>query len=667
MRFEQTTFTMGIVKGIPLLMGLSMIAGLVACGGSGSSSHTTPPPPTITVSLSSTPASLYLSDIVPVSATVTNDSSNAGVTWSCTPASSCGTFSASSSASGTAVYYMAPGTATSNVVITATSKASSSATKSSAAINVSGFGLAAGQYVFSVSGTDSAAGPNGSTTSPYAIVGAFSWDGSSTIAGEQDYSDYNHNVAPTPGNAPPAAATIASGTVATNADGTLSITLVYGAAVFSGGPTQITLNVSMVSATKGLLIENDSWASGKGELDLQAAAPLPALANGYAFFGNGLDVHGLPMSIGGVIKVDGSGTISGAGSVFDINDGCGSPAGTACVPGAVLSDQSIGPSTVTGPDSLGLVSFNLSSSCSLCGGTLTPIILHGYMIDAAHIMIVENWLNDNLSGSPISGMAIGQGSATGSFSTLGAAATMAFRASGSDSNGILQTAGALTLNPDNSVTGILSFNDTTNQTTQGGVALAAESTSTPCSGGSNTTTACYTVDPTGRVTLTNITDGATFTYNLQMYLTGEGHAFVISMDSTASATPDELGGTAGQQSGTLSASSLSGSYALTVDQFVAGIEQDGAGEFYSDGASNLTGFYNLNAIFTNPSGCTAPCLASDQTFKNTFAAGSANGVVKVTAAGSSGNTFTAYLIDNTQGYVIEDDNTELTLGDFIQH
>ena len=83
------------------------------------------------------------------------------------------------------------------------------------------------------------------------------------------------------------------------------------------------------------------------------------------------------------------------------------------------------------------------------------------------------------------------------------------------------------------MSGTLSFNDVSRQTPQGGTTLAAGAT--------------YSVAKTGDVTVTSLSGGTAkyaFTYNLQLYLTGDGHALVISMD-----TADVLAGLGFQQTG----------------------------------------------------------------------------------------------------------------------
>lgn len=86
------------------------LAFLSACGGgssSGGGGGTTPQPIMVNF-LSLPPAAMTVGGNVGVSATVTNDSANAGVTWSCTPAGACGTFNPTSTLTGNSTTYTAP-------------------------------------------------------------------------------------------------------------------------------------------------------------------------------------------------------------------------------------------------------------------------------------------------------------------------------------------------------------------------------------------------------------------------------------------------------------------------------------------------------------------------------------------------------------------------------
>ena len=100
-----------------------------ACGGGGN-----PNPPAISVGLSpTTPSTVTAGQTASLTALVSNDSSNAGVTWSVTcNGSSCGTFNPTSTASGAATTYSAPANVPTGgtVTIVATSVADGTATAS---------------------------------------------------------------------------------------------------------------------------------------------------------------------------------------------------------------------------------------------------------------------------------------------------------------------------------------------------------------------------------------------------------------------------------------------------------------------------------------------------------------------------------------------------------
>ena len=478
--------------------------------------------------------------------------------------------------------------------------------------------LAPGNYVFSLTGADA----NGNGT--YTVAGVFTVNGVGAITGgEQDFSDFNvyeHD-------------RITSGGIAASADGNLIITLNTGDIHVGVNGTE-TLDATLVSSSKALITEFDASASSSGELDLQATG-LTTPSGGLAFFLLGLDSTDNPLAVGGIINVDnsgGAGGISGTGSVFDINDN-----------GAPLAKQSFTPSAVTAPDALGLVTFTLNNSVAGVG----EITLVGYMVDASHIRLVENYSVDLLSGTT-GGTALGQGASTGGFTTSSIEGkSFVFGTAGYDFvTGGLDVAGIVTANANGTtVGGNLSFNDITTHNAQGGTAIT---------GGT------YTVDSTGRVTATGVTDGATFTYNLQIYLDGNGNGQVISMD-----TADVLAGPGvGQTSGSFTAASFSGNYAVDLTTLVPSggflFEQDGVGTVAADGVGKLTGFLDVN----ESSGVPVPDLAvSNSTFAVTATNGVFTGTITDPVSGNA-DAFTYYLADTTTVVAIENDASQLTLGLF---
>jgi hypothetical protein len=101
--------------------------------------------PAIAVTLNKSTASVQTTQSTSVTATVANDSQNKGVTWALSGAgcsgAACGTLSAASSASGTAITYTAPGSVPTPAVVTLTAKSVTDTSKTAAvAITITGTG-----------------------------------------------------------------------------------------------------------------------------------------------------------------------------------------------------------------------------------------------------------------------------------------------------------------------------------------------------------------------------------------------------------------------------------------------------------------------------------------------------------------------------------------------
>jgi hypothetical protein len=146
--------------------------------------------------------------------------------------------------------------------------------------------------------------------------------------------------------------------------------------------------------------------SASGTMDLQTwTSSSPALSGGYAFVVSGSDfASGSPSAIGGILNIDSlpgnPNNISGKGSVTD-----------QTLAGTLTAFQPLS-GAVSNPDSFGAVTLNLTVP-----GFLTPTLqFTGYIVDATHIQLIES---DNPAGAggigSTAGVAIGQGSATGTF------------------------------------------------------------------------------------------------------------------------------------------------------------------------------------------------------------------------------------------------------------
>jgi len=484
-----------------------------------------------------------------------------------------------------------------------------------------------GTYVFHLAGEDYH--PSTQNSSPFFVSGAFTVAGGVITQGEEDFADYEGVASALPIQS-------LGSSISLTSDGNLQIKLYTGMSgpVILGVSGTQTINVSLVSSTSARIAEFDASAMGTGTMDLQSSPAAPS--GGYAFFVAGLDNNTFPLAVGGIVNVDGSGTISGNGSVFDLNDGQNTKNGLG-----VQTAQLFSPSTVSAPDSFGRVIFTLTPSNTSIG----QIMLVGYEVNSATIHLVE--IRDGLLGA-MGGTAFGQGSNTGNFSNNSISGfTYAAGARGGDAVGRAQLAGALAFNSDGSVTGQVSFNDLATQIASGSIAAGAT----------------YSVDPTGRVTVSSLTatdptSGKTYgPAAFQLYLDGSGDAPIVSMY-----TGDATGGIGFQQT---AGASLSGSYAISaigaasVTNPTTGITSiypwGAVGQASAGNGGLATGFTDLD-VLANPQ------AAGTQTPAVSLAGAQNNTGYTIAGLGyaSTANQYTYYVIDSNRGFAIETDAVQLS-------
>jgi len=569
-----------------------------------------------------TPASLEVNAAVTLNATITNDTSaNPQVKWAVTcGGTACGSFNPTTTTNEAQTTYTAPAAIPPGNVVAVTATSVTDPTKSATAmitITKQGSTLANGTYVFQLSG------PAGYDAS--FVTGVLLAQNGMITGGEQDIAEYtqdsdggNYSVTQF--------SSITGGSYATTPDGNLQIT-------YNSDYGTYTLNGVLASSSQGFVAQLYG-SLGSGTLDLQTGTAAPS--GGYAVSLYGGDEFNSSAWIGGVVNVDSAGGISGAGSVLDVDD----PS-----LGSVYSgEQNLGAGTVSTPDQYGRVQIELNPAGS---STLPILYLTGYIVDSTHIRLVETGDNSgsNSFQGVLGGLALGQGTNTGQFSAnsiIGSSYVLG--ASGEDAAGNLQLAGVITVNTGGTVTGTLNWNDLTAKGTQAPLAV----------------TGSYTVDPTGRVTLTGLTDGSTFNYSMHLYLTGNGNGLLLSND-----TADTFVGQAFQrQAGAFSGASLSGSYGFN------GGQADLGAEF---GAATVVGMVTA-AVDSGVGALTGFADSGDGAADFALAGGftpDASGVFTGTLSGldaasrATVNSMTFYLVDNSRAVAIETDNSQLTLG-FMQ-
>jgi len=552
-----------IRKWILLLLSVAMVALLAGCGGSATNVQNPPAPAASTVSIAfqpMPPEAISLSATATLTAVVSNDSSNAGVDWSllCQSGANCGTLLPLHTASGAAATYMPPATISGNSQ-TFTIEAFATADHSKnvvAAISVTGFASnLKGTYVFETKGIDA----NG----PFQLAGVIVLDGNGGItSGEQTHSDYLLSVSDP----------ITGGSYYIGPDGRGTLTI--NTADQNIGQLGVeNLSLVFLSNSQALIATLDnpnlqpSFETSSGTLDLQTSTTAPT--GGYAFAVNGTDLSSQPMAIGGIFKIDSPNAISGTGSVADQDD-----AGVV-FPSATLSG------TLTTPDPFGSLRFNLTTAFAS-----TPIQFTAYLVDALHIKLIESDIKGSGAGfGSTAGIAIGQGAATGTFtSSKSFSGNYVFDILGQDLSGLptsLASLGEFTADASGNLSN--GYND---ELLEGlGVAI--------CDSFSGT----YTLDSngTGRVDssikFSSNGPGPEFIF----YLTGNGNPPLV-LD--ADVNLGSLGvGLANPQSAP--PFSWNGEYGLNFTQGNGSLENDGTGQITVNGTSNtLSGVIDTNLSFS---------------------------------------------------------------------
>ncbi len=345
----------------------------------------------VIVSLITVPSVVTGGQSVSLTAAVSNDSSDAGVDWSCS-GGSCGTFTPAHTASGASTVYTAPATAgTVTVVATAAADATAQDSLVVSVVPVGSNGLLSGTYVFAVQGQNETGG--------YAAAGTLVADGAGLITGgEQDYADPSRQAGPDS----------LAGTYAVGPDGRGSINLSVSNSDLPQKGVE-TFSITVVSAGHALIMQFDGAATSSGSLDLQSASALdPAAISGpFAFTSQGEDLSiQLPIARGGVLSMTASSGSVTAGTYFE-ND-------------AGITTSSAVTGSVTAPDAFGRGTLDLSVGVSYVYYAVQGRVLRLLEADSPSFVTAGSLFGQGDAGL---GGTFSNASLTGNFALAGAGGT----------------------------------------------------------------------------------------------------------------------------------------------------------------------------------------------------------------------------------------------------
>lgn len=613
--------------------------------------------PPVTVTFSQVPSTVPAGSSASMTATVANDPSNKGVTWSVScGSSSCGSFNPTATASGAATTYTAPATPPTGGTVTV--KATSGA---DSAVSVTSVVSITAPQAVSISYT--APPPGSLVTGAQASIIA-------TVVNDTSNAGVDWSV------------TCTSGGSGCGSFG-LAHTVSGGATTFTAPLTAPSNGAVTITATATATEKSSTPATAVATVTINSAGRSGLLVGQYAFSLSGTDAKGFYAAAGSVI-LDGNGnvksgeedfadtggvhpTASLTGTYVIGNDGRGtmtltSSDTTVGVDGiqtldfAVVSTQqallvefdtsatSSGSLALQTPSSFSQMAITGGYSFTLSGVDLTnaaaPLDLGGVVTadgkgnltgiaedvndggsvtsstptgtytvpdsygrgtvtlgsTATYTYYVVNSGAFELLETDTSGLTLGSALTQGSaptFSLASLSGSYAFTASGKSGSGAL------------AIGGLLGFDGNGNVTA--GTMLDVNNAGTVASG---SPTGTYTVAANGRctVTLSAATGGVA---QFAMYLAANQDPQMLELDSGLTSS-----GTAISQTSSISAATFKGSYAGVLDFTTSSGERDADAEITSDGVSSLTGTADLNTF-----GGSSP-LRSNTTLTGSFTANS---------------------------------------------
>ena len=406
-----------------------------------------------------------------------------------------------------------------------------------------------GTYAFSMSGTDNTAGFSISR------IGSFHADGQGniTMAIEDvndggSFSTFNFTAAP-------------ASNYTMSSDGRGVLTLSHPDVVNPSVADNFTFSIALDSTSSGLMIETDGSSTMSGNFRLQSISS--TFATAYAFDVSGVDL-GNQTSASFIGQFTTNGVNGVTGGEMDVNDGASPTGASTLQPGTITLDatnfSNFGRGTMTLNTTLNSQMLNLSYVF--------------YVVDGSHLVLVENDTVAATSGSAIAQTAVPATVAAfpGSFvfAVGGAAISQGLF-------GGLARAGRFTSDANGNITNL-----SVDEDFSGGV------NAFPKGGGFSNVTLTIDAAGTGRGTLnfTDVTRNQPFQYVFYMASVTQG----FIQDDSPNVVAD---GSITAQSGTFTASSMAGSYAINWSgvNLANGFEEDFVGVIPVSSASsnNISG------------------------------------------------------------------------------
>jgi hypothetical protein len=421
------------------------------------------------------------------------------------------------------------------------------------------------------------------------------------------------------------------------------------ASLNTGGQTGSTLQFALISNQHALVIRFDQNAVASGRIDQQNVNALTnsnsVISGPYVIGIAGEDLSQKTMGVVGKFSASGTGLISAANTIFDVNDGgvvttpTSAPTSTVSISGLYGFDAAF-PGTGRGTITLTLTTHSSTNNTN----TNELLQFAFYVVDNTHVLLVEIDHNALLAGDMFAAQA------GNSFSAASlAAANYPFSTSGSSKVGAFAAGGVFKSDGVGNITG-----------------GAFDSNNAGTAGTNTTIAACgYTVDvTTGRIDLRLFTGtgacpgGANAnSAEFAVYETAQGSALLLEIDANAISS-----GVAFKQAAAPAA--VTGSFALniagqgTAQNLAGAIPQDAVGQVTLTGTSVPSGtidINNFNAVFSADPVSTA----------STFAAPDVNGrgIATLNATNPTASfSLIYYIIDSTRALLLDQDKTRVGTG-----